>query len=369
MSAFHCIFFCRRHVYTHYFWFRLCIGARMIVAGLIAGGSGILIAVFYPTVVDTFLTSLPRALAERLKAMLEAPPHPEDDLLLTCGLISLLRAGISLDAALDKLAEEHPPASPFRARIRKIQLGNAQGNDFLSSFLHNALVIGSPALAGLLAFEKALQAKRRLHLKARGITGQCRAQAEVLSWLPWLLALAIFVIDPHWFIKAARSPLAWALWAMAVGLGGLGRQWIRRSLRLALEPRSEIERMEEEKLPDFLLSLLSGISQGFDVETAVDRALSALRCSRFSSLYLSPAAGGNIASIRATLRRAAATGAPLREELLSFIEGMQGEAESRWEERVQRLPVSLLLPLFVCFFPSSLLVLAGLLIPLLREAL
>ncbi|MGZ3682277.1 MAG: hypothetical protein ACXVCI_00375, partial [Bdellovibrionota bacterium] len=59
----------------------------------------------------------------------------------------------------------------------------------------------------------------------------------------------------------------------------------------------------------------------------------------------------------------------VREELSNFLQDLSAELESRWEERVQRLPVALLGPLFVCFFPGSLLVLIGLLLPLFRRSL
>jgi hypothetical protein len=38
--------------------------------------------------------------------------------------------------------------------------------------------------------------------------------------------------------------------------------------------------------------------------------------------------------------------------------------EGRWEERAQRLPVTMMAPLFLCFFPACILVLLGLVVPL-----
>jgi hypothetical protein len=217
--------------------------------------------------------------------------------------------------------------------------------------------------------ERALKSRRKLHLKARGITGQCRAQAEVLSWLPWLLALAIILLDFSWFLAAAGSSLAWALWAIAVGISGLGRHWMRSVIRHALAPSNETERLEEEVLPDFTLRTLAEISQGRDVEAAAEQALRSLGNISFRELYLKNSSHrGGIARLRAILLQASRTGAPVREELLSFLSDQQAETESRWEERVQRLPIALLAPLFTCFFPASMLVLGGLLLPLLLEA-
>jgi|GEM_PF-6210959 len=336
---------------------------------LIAGGCGTLLTLFYPTVVDSFLTGSWKKMRSFLRRLLEAPPHPEHDLSLVSSLISFLRAGISLDAALERAAQDSPPGSINHVRLRRLLLGDP-GADFLSAFISSALESGAPALTALHGIERALQSRRRLQLRARGITGQCRAQAEVLSWLPWILAGAIVLVDHSWFLVAARSSLAWALWAVAVGLSGAGRHWMRRVLVLALSPKDEHERAEEELLPDFVLRTLAEISQGRDVEAATENALRSLGSGSFRRQYIDSAAQSpSLSRLRVLLERAARTGAPVREDLLAFLVDLQAETESRWEERVQRLPIALLAPLFVCFFPSSLLILGGLLLPLLRDAL
>jgi pilus assembly protein TadC len=96
-----------------------------------------------------------------------------------------------------------------------------------------------------------------------------------------------------------------------------------------------------------------------DPETAWDQARGEM-----------PAMGEKRSSARARqlaslLRHATLTGAPVRDDLQAFLQEHFQELEARWEERVQRLPVALLLPLFLCFFPAALLVLAGLFLPLL----
>lgn len=341
----------------------------MTWAAMITGGCGTLLALCYPTVVDSLLTSGWRKARFFLKSLLEAPPHPENDLALTSSLISCLRAGISLDAALERVARDSVPGSANHARLRRILLGEP-GTDFLSTFLCSALESGAPALAALSGMERALRCRRRLQLKARGITGQCRAQAEVLSWLPWVLAGAIVLVDFSWFTVAAKSSLAWAFWAAAIGASGAGRHWMRRVILLALSPKNEVERSEEELLPDFTMRVLGEVSQGRDIELSAENALRALGSDRFRELYLNASAPApGISRLRVLLQRASLTGAPVREDLLAFLTDHQAEMESLWEERVQRLPIALLAPLFVCFFPSSLLVLGGLLLPLLRDSL
>jgi Flp pilus assembly protein TadB len=339
----------------------------MIWIGIISGGCGALFSFFYPTLVDTLLVGAVTKARFALSALLEAPPQPEDDLALAGSLISHLRAGISLDSALEGIAQQLPPPSPNRARLYRLLSGKADP-DVLSTFLRGALDTGAPALAALQGIERGLQCRRKLHLKARGITGQCRAQAEVLCWLPWLLALCMALVDSAWLALALSSPLAWALWAVAAGITGAGRAWIRKLLLTALRPRSEAEKMEEEALPDFALRVLSEIAQGRDVETAIERCL-LFAHPPFRDTFLNQALHeGRVARLRSILRQAASTGGPVRGDLLHFMEDHQAELEARWEERVQRLPITLLAPLFLCFFPATLLVLAGLLLPALRDA-
>ncbi len=339
----------------------------MITIGLIAGGGGgLFLAIFYGSGVDATLLILLGRARHQLARFLEAPPTSDDDLTLTTRLISSLRAGISLDAALETAALDAPPGTPARVRIRQILDGNV-GADFLSVFLRSALKTGAPLLSALQGIERALVAKRRLVFRARATTGQCRAQAEVLSWLPWVLALAIALIDPEWFSSAIHHSIAWLFWAIAVLLSGIGRQWMKSSLAKALNPKGEIQTIEEMVIPDLILRLIAEVSQGIDVESACEHSLRSLGNPRLSQLFSLANANlenNRVARLKNLLAHSVRTGAPVRDELLSFLSDLQNELEARWEERVQRLPIALLAPLFVCFFPSSMLVLAGLLFPL-----
>jgi Flp pilus assembly protein TadB len=338
---------------------------------LVLGGCGISFAFFHGARLDALLPALFLKARRQLARLLETAPSPSEDLLLTTRLISALRAGISLDAALESAAQEAAPGAPMRGRIRKILDGNAT-SDFLSAFLRSALHTGAPVLASLQGIEKALVTKRRLSLRAKAASSQCRAQAEVLSWLPFALGLGIALVDPEWFWKALAHPLSWLVWAMAIALCGLGRRWMKWALAKALRPRGEREAMEENLLPDLTLRVLAEVSQGTDVESACERSLQAIGNPRLSQLYLAAAEAqetDRLARLKSLLRYSARTGAPVREELLSFLADLHNELEARWEERVLRLPVALLAPLFVCFLPGSLLVLLGLLLPLALEVL
>lgn len=336
----------------------------MSIAALLAGTIGLCVSLRYPLSVDAYL----RAVSARVASYLEAPPHPDSELELVGALSASLRSGLSLDAALEAFASS-PAASPGARSCARLALQHRPGPGFLSTFLRSSLLTGAPALGSLASFERALRCRRRLQQKARSSTSQCRAQAEVLSWLPWALALAILATDPAWFTAAARSPFAWALWACATGACGLGRAWIHRSLSRALSPRAGAECWEEEQVPELVLGALAELAQGRDVETALETVLPGLDPAFARAFREGGLLTGRIKRLHSLFAAAASQGGPVREDLLSFLEALQEDTEARWEERVQRLPVTLLAPLFACFFPAALLVLAGLLLPLLGAAL
>lgn len=339
-------------------------------SAVLAGGSGLALCFYRGARVDAWALSFYATARRQITQWLRPPPSVCEDLLLTSRLISCLRAGISLDAALESAAKEPAFSASSRMRFRRV-LEGLPTHDFLSHFLSAAIKTGTPALTALQGIEKALVTKRRLTLRAQAVTGQSRAQAEVLSWLPWALASGIAVLDPQWFAKAALHPLSWFLWAIAVGLSGLGRQWTRFSLQSALQPKGQVETIEESCVPDLTLRLIAGISQGVDIESACEESLRTMENNELTKVYRQARAEDvhRVARLKSLLAHAARTGAPVRDELLGFLADLHAELEARWEERVQRLPIAMLAPLFVCFFPSSLLVLSGLLLPLLFEAL
>jgi hypothetical protein len=329
--------------------------------GLVAGGGGFVLAHRFRDRIDV---EAGVAFAQ-LRRLLTSPPPPDEDLTLAGRLISSIQGGASLDAALESAFTEAPDG-PYRVRLRGI-LDGRPPSDFLSSFLHSALESGMPALASLQNLERALRSRRKLRLRAGALSAQCRAQAEVLSWLPWALGGAIALTDFEWFTSAAHHAVSWILWAAAVVLSGVGRQWIGYSLNRALRPRGAEETLEEDILPDFTLRVIATVSQGKDVESALEQCLATNP--GLSRAFACSSPGAKVLRLRGTLRHAARTGAPVREELGAFLQDLQAEIEARWEERVQRLPVALLAPLFVCFFPSSLLVLVALLLPLFQVSL
>ncbi len=334
----------------------------MSFALLFSGSLGVAISICWPRGVDEFLHCAVRLTVRRAKAILEAPLEPLSEIEIISGISSGLKAGLSLDAAMEALASSTHVSDRARAMTRKVLL-QKPGPDYLSRFLCSALESGVPILGSLVHFEKALQVKRRLRLKAHAFTSQCRAQAQVLSLLPWILATGIFIIEPSWIQEASSSSISWVLWAIALALCGIGRAWIHSSIQKATRPKSKQETWEETMAPEFILIIISALAHGKDLETSCEEALCYFEPSFRNAIQAGSAPESKLFRLSAILHNASKNGSPVRAELLGFLEYLQTEIECRWEGRVQQLPVLLLAPLFLCFFPSAVLVLMGLIIP------
>jgi hypothetical protein len=306
------------------------------------------------------------ARARRLISSRVPADHPHRIYLLS-RLIASLRAGLSLDSGIESAARDSSAPAELRIYLENI-LQNRPGDDFLATFLADALRTGAPVLGTLQIFQRMLQVERRVKLKARALTSQSRAQAEVLSWLPWLMLAALAAMDWEWFTSAGMNSGSWLAWSIALLLLAGGRQWIKIALEKALAPRGRQEELDEKFLPELTLRLIAEISLGIDAESALEKNLHRMRASLPAEEF-SADAPGNFGVLHALLIHSARTGAPLREDLTHFLSDLHLQIESRWEERVQKLPVAMMAPLFLCFFPSCLLVLLAILLPLLGEAL
>lgn len=293
----------------------------------------------------------------------------DNEIILISRLISSLKAGQSLDSSIEQLSKDEILTSDTRAHLVAALEGKPNGN-FLFQFLSSSLKNGMPAIGTLTIFQKALQSERKLRGKAQSMSSQCRAQGEALSWLPWFMGGAVTFLDFSWAQQTLANPVSWLLFGLVIFLTGVGKVWMRALLSSAFEPTTKLEKLEEISLPELLLRLISEISAGMDCATALENSLHLLGdISLNEQILCGISSSSKIEYLKVILREASHSGAPLREELLSLYEQIQQEKEVKWEEKVQRLPVIMLAPLFLCFFPGSLLVLLGFFYPLFRELL
>lgn len=346
-------------------WLRLCSGAGMWIL-LLSSLAGLVFCAAFHQWIDDKALRLWHAGRTHLQSRLRRDSTSPYLIQTITHLAASLRAGISLDGAIESAARDTSLPKEARLFLGKILQGGC-GDNFLSSFLSDSLRTGAPVLSTLLLFQKSLQTERRVKLKAQSLTSQSRAQAEVLSWLPVLLLLALAVVDNEWFLLAGKSAASWLLWGISLLLLGLGRQWMKFVLARALRPSNSGEDLQEIVLPELILRMISQISLGRDTETALEKTLASMNHPGLARAFAAENPPESVAGLRGLFLHGARTGAPLRDDLSAYLADLHLLVESRWEERVQRLPVSMMAPLFLCFFPSSLLVLVALLLPLLPE--
>jgi len=278
-------------------------------------------------------------------------------------LIAGLRSGQSLDASL-LLLQRQSGSLELRERINKVLCQNPD-SDFLSLLLASSLQTGSKALANLTDFLLILRAKRRISLKASSMSAQSRAQATTLSWLPLFLLACLGLMDAETFWLALGSSVFWVLLAFSSLFCLGGKIWISWLLEKCLQPTQGDEIVEERLLPQLILLFLARQSSGCDGISALEFAFS--RMSAEEGLVLKSASG--FLAFEEIVRRSSEMGAPVREEVKLFLQDLNTRTESRWEEKAQRLPVMMMAPLFLCYFPSSVLVIVALFLPLVGELL
>ena len=290
----------------------------------------------------------------------------EENLFIVSSLLSSIQVGATIEACLESLLRENSLSDRSKQKIASV-LSGKPGKDFLSTLLSGAILQGQPVHKTLSALQKILQAEKRIQLRSYSLTSQSRAQGTVLSCLPLFMVVALAILDPQWLGSAINDPLSWCLWAFASALVGLGQFWMKQMLDSALVAKSAEEKIRQEILPPLLLGILSQMAIGSDAETAHEQSLSGL--SKEQIQLLRKFSGGAVAQLHYLIARSKETGAPLFENLSNLLSSNYLEMENRWEEKVQRLPVFMLAPLFCCFFPATLLVIVALLLPILSEVL
>lgn len=288
-------------------------------------------------------------------------------------LISSLRSGQGLEQSLEKIAADESFSPRLRQRSHRILRANA-ALSAVDELLSSAIRHGQPCLPVLQFFRATSLLRLKSERKLRALSLQCRLQAVILSVLPFFLILGFAVIDPAIFGAMAREPLCWLLWTVSSLLCIGGFLWMNRLQRRGLRPQSEETLESEEFLPDFLSDVLASVSAGNDVSFAAQIAARRKpEAKRIQSLFYDLKPGSlphhypeNLKYAHRMLCSAAQHGAPLKDELLLFLQELQSQRENRWEEALQKLPLQLLAPLFCCFFSAAMISGLSILIPMLK---
>lgn len=334
---------------------------------IVTGGVGFMLSLCFSSRIDGWQQKAVSLVKRRIQERTGQRDSLVPELPVISRLTSSLRAGTSLDAALEGILGDESFPLNCRSRIELVMQQQPE-RDFFSQFLASALQSGAPILAPLTSLQRILLAEKKMKLRAESVSGQSRAQAEVLTWLPWGLAAGIAVIDPEWISTALGKSESWIAWSFALALCGCGRIWIKSLVARSLRPGSREEEALESHFPDLVLRFSTQLSLGRDPRSCLEAALAKdvpdpLRAWVSGGV----SAPGIVTNFRSLVKFAEETGAPLRDELANLQFELHASQEARWEARLQRLPVALLAPLFCCFFPACLLILIGMILPLWKD--
>lgn len=273
-------------------------------------------------------------------------------------LLSKLRAGTSLQNCLENPNEKIPSA--WREKNHPAAL-----------LIENAIQSGNSCSNSLLFYKKIQESHLKLERKKTSSSAQARMQAYSVCVVPWLLLFVIFIMDSDSFLLQWQSALCKFLWLFSLLLDAAGLIWIRKILKNTFSPKDTHSKELEGDLINFLLRFIPLLSSGIDINSAALKSIptdSSTEGTLIKTIYglENPTALSLIPEflqLREILRNHISFGSPIREDLRSLLEDLQNRKENRWEECVQKLPLKLLPPLFLCIFLASLLVLFSLLIP------
>lgn len=141
----------------------------MAFSSIIVGFTGLFFCTAYQKRIDPVVARTWARLLSKFRARFAGNPAAESDLIVLQQIQAKLRAGQSLDGAIEALlGEDYLPADQKR-RLSSVLQGRP-GRDFLSQFLSSAVESGVPLLSSLQAIQRSLISEKKLRLKAQGMT-------------------------------------------------------------------------------------------------------------------------------------------------------------------------------------------------------
>ncbi len=327
----------------------------MIFFLFIVGVAGILFCGAFGPKIDAIYLLLVSLFKQRT-----LPENFSSELELTRELLRQLRSGIALETAVNKIRATFPDT---HQKSILDQVLTRKPNHSLAQILLIAIESGCSILGPLSIYAENLQKVLQIKAKIRALTSQARAQATVLSYLPLLLLVALAFLDLQNFFLLLRMSETALLGALLLFFLGGGKFWIDSLQTKLLNSTSTREDIEYEIVPKFALQWALFLSAGIDSQTAYEK------CERQipNEKVVAFAESDRGKFFQHILEQSVHAGAPIKDELLKFLEEHLHSLHYQWEEKAHRLPVKLLAPLFLCFLPACLLALTIFFIPLWRQ--
>lgn len=275
-------------------------------------------------------------------------------------LAALLKSGLSLRQALlawpDELTGDHRVEA--REVVRRLELGHpvksAVAASSLAWLLQPAFSVHLATGVDLVAWLERIVADREETagaLKAaRGAAAGATLSGRMVAGLPLL-----FIPLTPMSRAPLTDPVGLAMLAVGVILAVVGLRWIDRLL-----PRPP----EEDAGAELAVLLAAMLRAGLPVAGALELASghpgassSLLRARRSVALGATwhqalTEAGGDCASLAASLGRAQRFGSSVADALESHAAGRRAELKRQFEEKMKRAPVLMVVPLACCILPA-----------------
>jgi hypothetical protein len=289
----------------------------------------------------------------------------QQELAFVRALIRALRSGSALETALIKISKDSSISSMQQISIQNL-IHEKDCDSFLFEFLRISAKKGQPILMPLQIYSEKLTQIIKIRKKISSLVAQAKAQAEILSWLPILLFLVLFIIDGENVWQILNDPLCLFLLSLVFCLIGIGKKWIYRLQNNLFLAKDMTEKIELEMHPELILMMVTEISSGLDTLSSWENSFRWLTTKQPKVEYVIKK-NPSIKHLKYLAEESALTGAPIKEELLALLSESLFHAQSKYEERANQLPVKLLAPLFLCFLPACFLTLAIYFLPIFSQ--
>ncbi len=284
-------------------------------------------------------------------------------------LISRIRSGYAAQDALLQSIESIKLTTRQTATIKAI-IDKQSTECAIGIILRNGIVSGGKCLNPLRRTKKNIQQRIHAERKAKAASLQCRAQAVTMCLLPWALLIAQSLASPVLFAKSIESPIMLASIALALTLTILGFSWMQKIIKSVIHGRPKGTQTFEKKLHYTLFRIQSELSAGeVPNSSSNEPSYKELMQSRRLTKKLPNQLVSIFDELQQAINSSQQLGAPIGEHIDELILEFNEYLENKLLERVQLLPLKLLLPISTTILPAAILTIIAPIIPLALKAM